>query len=109
MTGLPNKQTEIKNIVTYNDGVLVCLRSDPLSQGVPLGNPRGTQGSPLPSGSYSQAESCPIWVARLIRRTKSEIFLVVRYSLLTALDARGISPPNVHTNHDKLSHIYTMK
>lgn len=107
MTGLPENQTRIKNILTYNDGVLVCLRSDPVSRGVPPGNPGGTLGSPVPSRSCSPAER----LSHLGRQIDSKIEAEIPLSgifFIAALDARGISPPIVHTQSRKQSWIYTI-
>ena len=108
MTGLPDKQTRIKNILTYNDGVLVCLRSDPVSRGDPPGNPGGTLGSPVPSGSCSPAERLSHLGCQLDSKIEAEISLSGIF-FIAALDARGISPPIVHVRSNKLSRIYTAK
>lgn len=105
-TGLPNKQTKIKNILTYNDGVLVCLRSDPVSRGVPPGNPGGTLGSPVPSGSCGPTEEKSHLGCQIDSKIDSPISLSGIF-FIAALDARGISPPIVHTRSEKPSQIYT--
>lgn len=102
MTGLPENQTRIKNILTYNDGVLVCLRSDPVSRGVPPGNPGGTLGSPVPSGSCGPAERSSHLGCQIDSKIEAEIPLSGIF-FIAALDARGISPPIVHTQSGKQS------